>query len=83
MELTLFNSMKKRIQNNPKINQENLWRKYFELDLQKRKAEAKHNEISNSEIINMIRDIKQKMNELHVEKNLIKNFIDNLNKSIF
>ena len=83
IELTLFNSMKKKIQNNPKINQENLWRKCFELDLQKRKAEAKHNEISDSEMINLIKDIHRKMNELNVEKNLIKNFIDNLNKSLF
>ena len=76
-----FENMKKKIQNYPKINQENLWKKWFELSIKKK--EENKIQIDNEMLKKMIQKIHLRMEDLKVERNLIKNFIDNLNKSLF
>ena len=76
----LFNCMKKRLQNYSKINQKNLWQKWFELDLKKKEEQEQINDnIKKELIINICKE----MIGLQIAKTIIKNVCDNLNKSIF
>ena len=76
----LFISMKKKFQHYNKINQKNLWEKWFELSLKKLKKEEQENDKVKE---NLIIDTCKEMFDLEISKSIIKNVCDNINKKIF
>ena len=77
--VNLFQSMKKKLQNYNKINQKNLWQKWFELSLKKLDEEQQNDKVKQELIISTCKE----MLELEISKSIIKNVCDNINKSIF
>ena len=79
-ELNLFNYMKKKLQGYNKVNQKNIWEKWFELDLNKLDDEEKED---NNIREDLIIKICQEMIDLEISKSTIKNICDKFNKNTF
>ena len=79
--LTLFEKMKSKFQSYNKINQKNLWKKWFELDLQKKTEEVE--EIDDKIKADTIVNVCKEMIDLEISKSIVKNVIDSINDSVF
>jgi len=77
---TLFNIMKKRIQNYSKIGQKNIWEKWYELELKKKDIEEQNdNNIKSEVLFSCCKDLI----ELEIGKGSVKNIADTINKNLF
>ena len=74
---TLFNAMKEKIRDFPKVNQKNFWNIWFEKEIEIKKDRGD----ANKQII--ILSICSKMVELEIPKIIIKDFVDDLIKNAF
>ena len=74
---TLFNAMKEKIRDFPKVNQKNFWNVWFEKELEIKRDRGD----ANKQII--ILNICSKMVELEISKIIIKDFVDGLIKNAF
>ena len=79
--ITLFEKMKSKFQSYNKINQKNLWKKWFELDLQKKTEEVE--EIDDKIKADTIVNVCKQMIDLEISKSIVKNVIDSINDSVF
>ena len=77
---TMFNHMEKFLQGYYKIRLMNFWKKWYDLELNRRQGEDIDENIKKKEII---LDMCKKMIFLKIAKSTIKNIIDNINKNIF
>ena len=77
---TIYQNMKKHLQNYTKINQKNIWQKWFELDLKKKSEEE---QIDDNAKVEIILNICREMTDLEIYKTSIKNYIDSFSISLF
>ena len=76
--VTLWNKYKQKIQGYPKINQANLWRKWYVINIDEEKR--KENDEVKKEVILKLCDL---MIELELIKSFIKNTLEKLVKKVF
>ena len=76
--VTLWNKYKQKIQGYPKINQANLWRKWYAININEEKR--KENDEVKKEVILKLCDL---MIELELIKSFIKNTLEKLVKKVF
>ena len=76
--VTLWNIYKPKIQGYPKVNQANLWNKWYDINLNAEKD--KENDEVKKKVILQICDL---MIELELIKSFVKNTLENLVKKVF
>ena len=76
----LFDFLKKKLLSYNKLNQTNLWQKWFELDLQKKEEDEQDDDKVKRELI---LNVCKEMREFEIDKTFIKNVCDTINKSVF
>ena len=77
---TIFKNMKKFLHNYSKITQKNLWKKWFDITLKKKKGE---NSNENNIKEKIILSICQNMIFLEISKSIVKNVTESINKTSF
>ena len=76
----LFDYLKKKLVSYNKLNQTNLWQKWFELDLQKKEEDEQDNDDIKKDLI---LKVCKEMMEFEIDKTFIKKVCDVINKSVF
>ena len=77
-QVTIYEIMKKEIQDYSKITQTNLWKKWYEQEL-KKEEEQEDNNTKEKILIKICLE----MIDLEIPKTTVKNIIDNINKTIY
>ena len=78
--ITMFEKMKKFWKNYTKITQKNLWEKWYEVELDRKKKECSDEDSIKEEII---LDICNNMINLQISKSIVKNVTEHVNKIAF
>ena len=76
--ITLWNKYKSKLQGYPKVNQANLWNKWYQIDINSEKEKERDN--NKNKVILRLCDL---MIELELIKSFIKNTLENLIKNVF
>ena len=77
---TIYENIKKYLQKYNKVNQKNVWEKWYELDLKKKSEEE---QLDDNAKVEIILNLCQEMIDLKISKTNIKNYIDNISSSEF
>jgi len=82
--ITLWNVYKQKFQGYPKVNQNNFWNKWYDIELYKKKEKETEKENKNDEMKEeLIMNICDLIIELELNKSFIKNTLEKLIKKVF